>query len=170
MCSIYSHFSILRSQLHFAWFSPPHVMNGDNIIPHRHGHYKITQLYAQIHKRHPISCPPRWAIECHMQGWGQFRNWNWNWLQFQFQFRNWNWNWNFKSWNWNWNWNCKMELTGIEMELKIPFQFHHQFFLHFPYFLLLMAHIDVMKIAGVFFKERICFKNSYCKKISVIQL
>ena len=65
-----------------------------------------------------------------------------------------------------------MELTGIEMELKIPFQFHRQFSLLFPYFLLLMAHIDVIliKIADVFFKERICFKSSYCKKISVIEL
>ena len=70
-----------------------------------------------------------------------------------------------------------MELTGIEMELKIPFQFHHQFSLLFPYFFLLIsnpgsviAHIDVIKIADVFFKERICFKISYCKKISVIEL
>ena len=63
-----------------------------------------------------------------------------------------------------------MELTGIEMELKISFQFHHQFSLLFPYFFLLMAHIDVLKIADVFFKERICFKTSYCKKISVIGL
>ena len=31
-----------------------------------------------------------------------------------------------------------------------------------------MAHIDVLKIADVFFKERI--KISYCKKISVIEL
>ena len=63
-----------------------------------------------------------------------------------------------------------MELTGIEMELKIPFQFHHQFSLRFPHFRLLMAHIDVIKIADVFFKERIYFKISYCKKISVIEL
>ena len=63
-----------------------------------------------------------------------------------------------------------MELTGIEMELKIPFQFHHQFSLLFPFFVLLMAHIDVIKIADVFFKERIYFKISYCKKISVIEL
>ena len=63
-----------------------------------------------------------------------------------------------------------MELTGIEMELKIPFQFHHQFSLLFPYFLLLMAHTDVTNIADVFFKERICFKISYSKKISVIEL
>ena len=59
-----------------------------------------------------------------------------------------------------------MELTGIEMELEsLP-----SILFTFPYFLLLMAHIDVIKIADVFFKERICFKISYCKKISVIEL
>ena len=63
-----------------------------------------------------------------------------------------------------------MELTRIEMELKIPFQFHHEFSLLFPYCLLLMAHIDVIKIADVFLKEKIYFKISYCKKISVIEL
>ena len=63
-----------------------------------------------------------------------------------------------------------MELTRIEMELKIPFQFQHQFSLAFPYFLLLMTHIDVLKILEVFFKEKICFKISYFRKFSAIEL
>ena len=121
------------------------------------------QLFSQFHW---IKCRISYMRVIKQQGWGQFRNWNWNWLQFQFQ----NWNWNCKPWNWNWNWNCKMEMTAVEMELKIPFQFHHQFSLLFPYFFLLMAHIDVLRIADVFFKERICFIISYCKKISVIEL
>ena len=50
------------------------------------------------------------------------------------------------------NWN------GIEDSISIP----PSILLTFPYFLLLMAHTDVLKIAGVFFKERICFKISYC--------
>ena len=58
------------------------------------------------------------------------------------------------------NWN------GIEASISIP----PSILFTFPYFLLLMAHIDVMKIADVFFKERICFKISYYKKISVIEL
>ena len=60
----------------------------------------------------------------------------------------------------DWTWN------GIEDSISIP----PSILLTFPYFLLLMAHIDVLKIADVFFKERICFEISYCKKISVIEL
>ena len=60
-----------------------------------------------------------------------------------------------------------MELTGIEMELQIPFQFHHQFSLLFQYFLLLMTYIDVLEIVKVFCKEMISFKTSYFKKFSV---
>ena len=58
------------------------------------------------------------------------------------------------------NWN------GIEDSISIP----PSILLTFPYFLLLMAHIDVIRIADVFFKQRICFEISYSKKISGIEL
>ena len=57
------------------------------------------------------------------------------------------------------NWN------GIQDSISIP----PSILFTFPYFLLLMAPIDVLKIADVF-KERICFKISNCKKFSVIEL
>ena len=58
------------------------------------------------------------------------------------------------------NWN------GIEDSISVL----PSILLTFPYFFLRMANIDVLKIAEVFFKERICFKISYCKKFSVIAL
>ena len=33
-----------------------------------------------------------------------------------------------------------------------------------------VMHTDALKIVKVFCKERICFKTSYCKKFSVIEL
>ena len=58
------------------------------------------------------------------------------------------------------NWNGIEDSISIQPSIRLAF----------PHFLLLMAHIDVLRIADVFFKERICFKISYCKKISVIEL
>ena len=63
----------------------------------------------------------------------------------------------------------ELELQAMELELELQNALAGISLL-FPYFLLLMAHIDVLKMADVFFKERICFKISYCKKISVIEL
>ena len=76
----------------------------------------------------------------------------------------------------------ELELQAMELELELELQngidrnwrFHFNSTINSPYFflffVLLMAHIDVIKIADVFFKERIYFKISYCKKISVIEL
>ena len=63
-----------------------------------------------------------------------------------------------------------MELTVTEMELKIRFQFQHQFSL--LYFSILSAANDThcsfeKKIVEVFFKEGICLKISYHKVFSV---
>ena len=59
------------------------------------------------------------------------------------------------------NWNGIEDSISIPPSILLTFSF---------FFVLLMAHIDVIKIADVFFKERIYFKISYCKKISVIEL
>ena len=59
------------------------------------------------------------------------------------------------------NWNGIEDSNSIPPSILLTFSI---------YFLLLMTHIDGIKIADVFFKERICFKISYCKKISVIEL
>ena len=77
----------------------------------------------------------------------------------------------------------ELELQAMELELELQNGIHRNWngiqdsisippsiLFTYPYFLLLMAHIDVLKIADVFFKERICFKISNCKKISVIEL